>query len=37
MRENTANNSYTNEAKSLVHRLRTYRLIRNLLIGFIFV
>ena len=37
MRTNTANSSYTDEAKSLVHRLRTYRLIRNLLIGFIVV
>lgn len=37
MRANAANNSYADEAKSLVHRLRSYRLIRNLLIGFIFV
>ena len=37
MRANTAHSSYTDEAKSLVHRVRSYRLIRNLLIGFIVV
>ena len=30
-------NSTANEGQSLVHRLRSYRLIRNLLIGFILV
>ena len=30
-------NSTVNEGQSLVHRLRSYRLIRNLLIGFILV
>ena len=37
MRDFLTNNKPQQEVKSLIHRLRSYRLIRNLLIGFILV
>ena len=37
MRHFLTNNKPQQEVKSLIHRLRSYRLIRNLLIGFILV